>query len=124
MTMRGSIVVRALAFACALGACAGAVSATAAPRRGLLDEPLELDTFAQPLVQTSAPLAAGVAYLVSVDGTLSNFPNYTWDDPNVCGAPDPAPKYPSPGTPNGKVGFDAEFLYAAPPFPGRSCASS
>jgi hypothetical protein len=73
-------------------------------------------------------------YVVTVQGTgsfhyasLWNQPSRLWKNPGkrkavICGTPEAAPMFPSPGTKSGPVGFDAETLFARP-VEDKTCAA-
>ncbi len=68
-------------------------------------------------VSTATPVAAGTVALVSVRGTMSAFRAHLWAPApgfHICGTPEPAPLFPSPGIVNGPVGTDSEFNFARP----------
>ncbi len=102
----------------------------AAPRGGVLRfERLTLDSHeprddgAAGPVRTQRRLQRRARYLVTVQGSLSYYPQALWVTPPagqiVCGRPEPRPMYPSPGQPAGPVGFDAETMYALPTRPAH-----
>jgi len=79
-----------------------------------------------PPVSTAKPLPKGL-YVATVQGTFSyysaaNYVHPKWPWTILCGAPQAAPIFPS-GNETGKVGFDAEFVFARPWRP-RSCERS
>lgn len=108
---------------------APAVSEAAAPTGVLRFERLTLDSHerrddgAAGPVRTQRRLQRRARYLVTVQGTLSYYPQALWVAPpvgqTVCGRPDPHPMFPSPGQPAGPVGFDAETMYALPTRPAH-----
>lgn len=59
-------------------------------------------------------LAAGVTYVVTVEGTHSSWGADEWESGACRGVPGAEPMYPSPGTANGPVGMDAVWLFAIP----------
>lgn len=74
-------------------------------------------------IRTERRLQRRARYLVTVQGTLSYYPQPMWLTPPagqvVCGRPEPRPLYPSPGRPNGPVGLDAEMMFALPTRPAH-----
>jgi len=74
-------------------------------------------------VTTSAPLAAGQPYTITVQGTYSNVSARRWTVPLVCGTPEAAPMFPSPGIENGPVGFDAMVAFARTQPVAMGCSS-
>lgn len=93
------------------------------PTPGLLDSHSPTKTVAS--VLTGDVLNDGEAYTVTVKGTYSAYnaalmaptPPRGWA---MCGTPEDAPLFPSPGTTNGRVGTDAEFGFARP-VTGKTC---
>lgn len=70
-------------------------------------------------IATRTRLARGASYLVTVRGTFSYYPAATWlapvpPLPVICGRPEPAPVFGTPGRSEGPVGFDAERIFAFP----------
>ena len=63
-------------------------------------------------VATTTVLEYGVPYVVQVFGTWSAWWPYLWS--SYCGQPEDLPAYLSAGVANGKVGVDAEYVFAAP----------
>ena len=71
-------------------------------------------------VYTSGTLLAGSLYLVTVRGDVSYWnqtgpaPSWASNPSTWTGTPGNYPEYPSPGTANGKTGFDWEYVFAVP----------
>ncbi len=108
--------------------------ATGGSTSGISIEQFKLDfyeagTVTQPLgdgaagpVSTSKVIPNGKVAIVAVRGTVSAFNAVQWTAPpgiHLCGTPEPAPIFQSPGTTNGAVGTDAEFNFARP-FPNST----
>ena len=74
-------------------------------------------------VLTGEVLDDGQPYVVTVEGTYSAYNANQMAGLGgfvVCGSPEPAPLFPSPGVTNGRVGVDSEFRFANP-LPGKKC---
>jgi hypothetical protein len=69
------------------------------------------DRFAGPK-RTKERLAAGKPYVLTVRGTFSLYSPSWVRTKGRCGRPLRRPIYPSPGVDNGRVGADAEFVFA------------
>ncbi len=77
------------------------------------DETLYMDMrLSQNATVGSSALVIGASYLLRISGTWSAWSPNTWS--SYCGAAEDAPVIPSPGVTNGKVGVDAEYVFAAP----------
>jgi hypothetical protein len=102
-------------------AVAAALGTFAAPSHAA--ENLQLDARGPDVA--SAPLQAGAVFYVRVSGTASIWARNQWEQGGTgCGAAEASPMYPSPGTANGPVGFDAETIFGVPPgvpFQGFRC---
>lgn len=61
-------------------------------------------------VADSYPLATGVTYQLSAEGTINPWGSPNW--PYYCGAPEPSPMYDSPNRPTGVVALDPGFFFA------------
>lgn len=73
------------------------------------------DDVVDPIPVSTIALPLGEFYFVTVSGTFSFWEIAEWD--SVCaGSPEPSPQTPSPGTQNGLVGVDAEYIFAHPCF--------
>lgn len=74
-------------------------------------------------IRTERRLQRRARYLVTVQGTLSYYPQPMWLTPPagqvVCGRAETRPMFPSPGQPAGPVGFDAETMFALPTRPAH-----
>ena len=88
-------------------------------------EQLSLDTYRTPNVGFAGPVATTAsltfdrAYVVTVRGTFGAFWAHQWDPAQnpgwtVCGTPEGAPMFPSPGRPTAPAGQDAEVFFARP----------
>jgi hypothetical protein len=75
-------------------------------------------------VATNKPLAPNAYYFVSVRGTFSAWGKSELDTNGMCGTPEAAPIYPSPGVDNGRVGLDPEFTFAASKLSTYFCSQS
>jgi hypothetical protein len=82
-----------------------------------------LDTFSSGRTGSTPPapgpvLADGQQYAITVRGTCSGYAaslmNGGTPGWKVCGSPESAPTWPSPGRANGRVGQDAEYAFARP----------
>jgi hypothetical protein len=82
-----------------------------------------LDTYSPDHTGATLPapgpvLADGQQYTITVQGTFSAYPASLMSGNTrgwkVCGAPEAAPTWPSIGRTNGRVGQDAEFVFARP----------
>lgn len=105
----GALVVTALVLL--LGAC----SQPGGGGEGELN-PFYLNTHSTsgtPLV-VGPRLAAGVTYVVTVEGTHSSWSADEWEAGVCKGESQSEPMYPSPGTANGPVGMDAAWIFAIP----------
>jgi hypothetical protein len=107
------------ASARAEGASAPAVSAT----KAFAGEKLRLDSHRangadDGIVRTSLRLRWGHRYTMTVRGTASYYSPASYTDPPrplvLCGKPEFAPMFRSPGVPDGPVGVDPEFVFARP----------
>lgn len=78
--------------------------------------PFYLDTYGPGGTPTAAGprLAAGVSYVVSVEGTHSSWGFDEWLTGVCHGEPEDEPMYPSPTVQNGMVGMDAVWVFAVP----------
>jgi hypothetical protein len=98
-------------------------------------ETLTLDLHHGTTVKTEERLELDTWYVATVQGTASFHFAGTWSHPErifnktgkkkkatVCGTPEPAPMFASPGTTSGPVGFDAETLFARP-VPVSTCTN-
>ena len=63
------------------------------------------------IASTTTTLQKGVPYLITIKGTYSVWA-VSWWVGNGQGASEAAPQYPSPGTTNGRVASDWEYLFA------------
>lgn len=63
------------------------------------------------IASTTTTLQKGVPYLITIKGTYSVWA-VSWWVGNGQGASEAAPQYPSPGTTNGRVAADWEYLFA------------
>ncbi len=74
-------------------------------------------------VRTARRLMPRARYRVTVQGTLSFYPQAMWMTPPagqvVCGTPEPRPMFVLAGQPAGPVGFDAETMFALPTGPAH-----
>jgi hypothetical protein len=75
--------------------------------------------FAGPV--TSPVLTAGQYYVATVDGTISYYSPTMWTDPfapfdAICGTTERRPSHSTPDRTNGRVGMDAETIFARPCF--------
>lgn len=103
------------------GALADA-SAPAATTKGFANQTLWLDSHRASaadngIVRTSQRLRRGARYTVTVKGTASYYSpaSYAPRRPLVlCGKPERAAMFRSPGAVNGPVGVDPEFVFARP----------
>ncbi len=79
-------------------------------------DPFYLDTYSPGGTPTAAGprLAAGVSYVVTVEGTHSSWGYDEWLTGVCRGEPDAEPMYPSPTVQNGMVGMDAVWVFAVP----------
>lgn len=79
-------------------------------------DPFYLDTYSPGGTPTAAGprLAAGVTYLVSVEGTHSSWGFEEWLAGVCRGVPEDEPMHPSPTVQNGMVGMDAVWVFAVP----------
>src|SRR5687768_10590160 len=119
--MRGRWVQRAaIAVSAATGAALLAV-VPAAAQAPAVDEVLLLDSRSSTPVVTPQPLADGRPYEVVVTGTCSVWRASAMQD--ACGAPDPAPMFPSAGATNGRAGIDAEFFFGVDRGSSVPCSS-
>jgi hypothetical protein len=98
--------------------CLGAASTIeAAPQTVELDTHLQGSPDSAGPVATPAPLTAGASYYVIVSGTMSIWPASQWSlSGRMCGEPEELPMFESPGALNGPVGWDAETVFAVPPY--------
>lgn len=94
-----------------LGACAQPGTGG----EGNLD-PFYLDTYRPSGTPTATGpvLAAGVRYVVVVQGTHSSWGWHEWDLGVCRGEAGDEPLFPSPGVQNGRVGMDAAWVFAVP----------
>jgi hypothetical protein len=100
---------KSLGYAIVVAAAVGAFAASSHAA-----ESLQLDARGPDV--SSAPLQSGAVYYVRVSGTASIWPRSQWNlNGTVCGAAEAGPMYPSSGTDNGPVGFDAETIFGVPP---------
>lgn len=83
--------------------------------KGQLD-PFFLDTYAASGTPTATGpvLEQNADYAVTVEGTHSSWSLDEWSLGTCAGEPESEPAYPSPAVPNGQVGMDAVWVFAAP----------
>jgi len=107
------------AGALADGASAPAVSAA----KVFANETLRLDSHRATaanhgIVRTRQRLRSGQRYTMTVKGTASYYAPAAYTAPRhplvLCGTPEPAAMFRSPGAVNGPVGVDPEFVFARP----------
>jgi hypothetical protein len=107
-------------------ALAGALLSLAVPAVAQA-ETLTLDMHDEARLKAQTKLVFQNWYVVTVEGTGSFHYAGTWSHPErifkkpgskkqavVCGTPEAAPMFASPGTKSGPVGFDAETMFARP----------
>jgi hypothetical protein len=98
-----------------------AILAIAVPAASASTETLYLDSHdlvedgAAGPVSTVKPLQANRYYLVAVSGTYSDWTAAEWLAGPGCGKYESGPMFPTPGATNGRVGIDAETVFAGPP---------
>lgn len=113
----------------ALTTAATAVVLFGSVAHAALPQTLDLST-RFPVERFDHRLRSGHWYVVTAAGTASFFKPSMWTSPTarwrwfhvraiICGTPEAAPMFPTPGA-TGKVGFDAETLFARPAT-RRSC---
>jgi hypothetical protein len=117
-----------MAFVCLFAGSIVAVPVAQADQTVLLDTHVQGSPGAAGPVSTSTPLSDGENYYAIVSGTMSIWGYAQWTlAGSVCGASEEQPLFPSPGTVNGQVGWDAETVFAVPPsvsFYNFSCATT
>jgi murein DD-endopeptidase MepM/ murein hydrolase activator NlpD len=98
--------------------------AVGVPREQFLSETFMYNSKEKQAVSTMV-LEAGRSYLISIEGTFSNWSPITWGEwlgdnaEHICwGLADQEPLIPSPGNKTGSVGSDPEYRYAVPIYPG------
>lgn len=110
---------RYLIAAAILAALAGGPAAASAATLKLDAYDPDNGHFAGPV--TSGTLDAGQYYVAVVDGTVSYYSPAMWTDPfapfeAICGTTERRPAHSTPGKTNGRVGMDAETVFARPCF--------
>ena len=118
----GGLVAAAISL-CAVGPLASTFGATSP---ALVSQNLVLNTHLDKnQVYTKRVLPSGVWYVAEVQGTYSAYRAKAWYHPDlgvkpgsgpavVCGKPETAPEFNVPGGQTGRVGMDAESVFARP----------